>query len=216
MGRSSCGKGRSLAVGRLEPGTPPKKSPPLTRCICLTPPERLQKEAKPQRLPMIPVTFMHPLARNSSRLGQRLQVALGAAAALAAISLSPGSAQAFVVTVNRVQYDVTTFTGTYNANTSKFQTAANGGVMPWWGSSSSNGGATQFAIAVGSSLDFPNQNGTRGPYFAFQAKTNVVYKFLCVSVCSGQPGIDYAAQTSTGPNEGLLKKSNRLRRSLFQ
>jgi hypothetical protein len=169
--------------------------------MCLTPPERLQKEAKPQRLPMIPVTFMHPLARNSSRLGQRLQVALGAAAALAAISLSPGSAQAFVVTVNRVQYDVTRFTGTYNANTSKFQTAANGGVMPWWGSSSSNGGATQFAIAVGSSLDFPNQNGTRGRYFAFQAKTNVLYKFLCVSVCSGQPGIDYAAQTSTGPNE---------------
>ena len=37
---------------------------------------------------MIPVTFMHPPARNSSRLGQRLQVALGAAAALAAISLS--------------------------------------------------------------------------------------------------------------------------------
>jgi hypothetical protein len=45
---------------------------------------------------------MHPPARNSSRLGQRLQVALGAAAALAAISLSPGSAQAFVVTVNSV------------------------------------------------------------------------------------------------------------------
>ena len=46
MGRSSCGKGRSLAVGRLEPGTPPKKfTPPLKRGICLTPPpERLQKQ----------------------------------------------------------------------------------------------------------------------------------------------------------------------------
>jgi hypothetical protein len=40
------------------------------------------------------------------------RLALGAAAALAAISLSPGSAQAFVVTVGCVQYDVTSFTGT--------------------------------------------------------------------------------------------------------
>jgi hypothetical protein len=28
VGRSSCGKGRSLAVGRLEPGTPPEKIHP--------------------------------------------------------------------------------------------------------------------------------------------------------------------------------------------
>jgi hypothetical protein len=122
---------------RAEPFTPPtprKNSPPLKRGICLTPPpERLQKEARSQRLRIIPVTFMHPPARHSSRVGQRFQVALGAATALAAISLSPGSAQAFVVTVNSVQYDVTTFTGTYNDNISKFETAANGGVMPWWG-----------------------------------------------------------------------------------
>jgi hypothetical protein len=89
---------------------------------------------------------MHPPARHSSRLGQRLQGALGAAAALAAISLSPGSAQAYVVTVGGTQYDVTTFTGTYNDNISKFATAANGGVMPWWG----NGTSTiSFATAVG-------------------------------------------------------------------
>jgi hypothetical protein len=79
---------------------------------------------------MISVTFMHPPARHSSRVGQRFQVALGAAAALAAISLSPGSAQAFVVTVGGTQYDVTTFTGSYNSDTNKFETAANGGVMP--------------------------------------------------------------------------------------
>jgi hypothetical protein len=48
------------------------------------------------------------------------KLALGAAAALAAISLSPGSAQAFVVTVGGLQYDVTTFTGSYDANTSNF------------------------------------------------------------------------------------------------
>jgi hypothetical protein len=34
--------------------------------------------------------------------------ALGAAAALAAISLSPGSAQAFVATVGGAQYDLST------------------------------------------------------------------------------------------------------------
>ena len=89
-----------------------------------------------RRLRMIPVTCMHPPARHSSMVGQRFQLALGAAVALAAISLSPGSAQAFVVTVNSVQYDVTTFTGTYEDNTSQFETAANNGVMPWWGSES--------------------------------------------------------------------------------
>ena len=57
------------------------------------------------------MALCYPRARNTSRVGQRLQVALGAAAALAAISLSPGSAQAYVVTVGGVQYDVTTFTG---------------------------------------------------------------------------------------------------------
>ena len=60
-----------------------------------------------------------------------LRLALGAAAALAAISLSPGSAQAFVVTVGGLQYDVTTFTGSADANAVKFNTPANGGMMPW-------------------------------------------------------------------------------------
>jgi hypothetical protein len=111
---------------------------------------------------MIPVTFMHPPARHSSRLGQRLQVALGAAAALAAISLSPGSAQAYVVTVGGVQYDVTTFTGTYNANASKFALPANGGVMPWWGNRSL---VEEFANAVAGGLGY--ESGL-GPAFAIQ------------------------------------------------
>ena len=114
---------------------------------------------------------MHPPARHSSRVGQRLQVALGAAAALAAISLTPGSAQAACdpaspantcrVTVGSVQYDVTTFTGSYDLNTSKFATAANNGVMPWWGSSSN---ATAFASTVGTTLGIPND--PYGPFFA--------------------------------------------------
>jgi hypothetical protein len=108
---------------------------------------------------------MHPPARHSSRLGQRFQVALGAAAALATISLSPGSAQAYVVTVGGVQYDVTTFTGSYDANTSKFALPPAPGVMPWWGNPSL---ALQFANAVGSSLGTNVQLGQNiyGPWFA--------------------------------------------------
>jgi len=87
----------------------------------------------------------HPPARSSSLVCQRLQVALGAAAALAAISLSPGSAQALVVTVGDVQYDVTTFIGSADANAVKFNTPANGGKMPWYGNGSL---AIDFALAV--------------------------------------------------------------------
>jgi hypothetical protein len=146
---------------------PPKKihPPPKEGYLPHPPPERLQKEARSQRLRIIPVTFMHPPARHSSRLGQRFQLALGAAAALAAISLSQGSAQAFVVTVNSVQYDVTTFTGSYNDNTSKFETAANNGVMPWWGSQSLAG---QFAAAVAGGLGFPNGISDLSPFFGYR------------------------------------------------
>jgi len=109
------------------------------------------------------VTLLHPSARYSLLVRQRIRVALGAAAALAAISLSPGSAQAYVVTVGGVQYDVTTFTGSYDANSSKFATAANGGVMPWWGSKSL---ATQFATQVGFNLG-TQQDPTLGPFFGY-------------------------------------------------
>jgi hypothetical protein len=83
---------------------------------------------------MFPVTFMHPPARHSSRLGQRLQVALGAAAALTAISLSPGSAQAYVVTVGGAQYDLSTYTFTPNQyNASKTFYDAIFQAQPWHG-----------------------------------------------------------------------------------
>jgi hypothetical protein len=120
---------------------------------------------------MIPVTFMHPPARHSSRLGQRFQVALGAAAALAAISLSPGSAQAYVVTVGGVQYDVTTFTGSYDADTSKFATPANGGVMPWWTGNGDKALASEFATKVGFFFGLPNSGlavSPSGPAFAYR------------------------------------------------
>ena len=45
------------------------------------------------------------------------KLALGATAALASISLSPGSAQAYVVSVGGVEYDLSTYTFTPNQYT---------------------------------------------------------------------------------------------------
>jgi len=72
-------------------------------------------------------------------------------------------AQALVVTVNSQDWEVTTFTGSYASSSSKFETAANGGVMPWWGSSTN---AQAFATAVGSGLGLPNFSAY-GPFFGF-------------------------------------------------
>jgi len=102
--------------------------------------------------------FLRPRCKATSLA----KLAIGAAVAVGA--LAAGSAQAYVVTVGGVQYDVTTFTGTYNGNTSKFQTAANGGVMPWFGNSTL---ATQFADAVAYNLGvLPAPEDYRGPNFA--------------------------------------------------
>lgn len=75
------------------------------------------------------------------------KLALGAAVALAALSLSPGSAQAYVVMVGQLQYDVTTFTGSYNSQPSKFNDLPSG-VMPWWNSDTA---ANAFINASGTS-----------------------------------------------------------------
>ena len=64
----------------------------------------------------------------------------------------PAQALTAKVTVSGTTYDVTTFTGTYNANSSKFNTLINGGLMPWWGREIL---AKEFATAVGASLGFP-------------------------------------------------------------
>ena len=100
------------------------------------------------------------LLRRHGKATSLAKLAIGAAVAVGA--LAAGSARAYVVTVGGVKYDVTTFTGSYVDNTSKFQTAANGGAMPWWGSGSV---AAAFANAVGSNLGTPN--GGEGPGFAY-------------------------------------------------
>ena len=107
---------------------------------------------------------MHP-ARPPLPPGGRFLISLTAAGLAATISLSPGPAEAYVVTVGGVQYDVTTFTGTYADNISKFRTPANGGAMPWWGSEPT---ADLFAAAVGNTFGEPNSvsGSTLGPIFA--------------------------------------------------
>ncbi len=65
-----------------------------------------------------------------------IKFTLAASAALAAISLSPGSAQAYVATVNSVQCDETTYTGTCVSNTSKFSLPQAPEVVPCGGASS--------------------------------------------------------------------------------
>jgi hypothetical protein len=86
-------------------------------------------------------------------------------------ALGAGQVQALVVTVNDQRWDVTTFTGTYNDNVSKFATAANGGVMPWF---NNIGLSYEFATAVAGGFGVTNnqnlsfQGGT-GPWFGVEA-----------------------------------------------
>jgi hypothetical protein len=129
----------------------------------------------------------------------RLRAAIGKTAlksAFAAVAmgvLGAGQAQAVVVNVNGQNWNVTTFTGTFNDNISKFNTAANGGVMPWWrgGISPSLASTAQsFAMAVGLSFGLPNNiNGSAlGPIFSYGAPTTGSNPFLTVVAEDGDDG----------------------------
>jgi hypothetical protein len=99
----------------------------------------------------------------------RLQGALGAAlgAVVAGLALTGGQAKALVVNVGGQNYDVTTFTGSYDANVSKFTTTD----MPWWNLGDSGTLAGQFAAAVGSSSVLTGNDmgggNAGGPFFAY-------------------------------------------------
>ena len=128
--------------------------------------------------------------------------ALATAAALG--TLAAGQAQAYVVTVGGVQYDVTTFTGSYTNNSSKFATAANGGVMPWWGDPFPNLIASAFAVAVGSSLGNPNYGGGYGPIFAYDnTVAGRIYNISSSSIQAASPAqgavVTYAQATLYAP-----------------
>ncbi len=116
------------------------------------------------------IRSMHPALPP----GRPFLISLTAAGVAATISLTPGSAQAYVVTVGGVQYDVTTFTGSYTDNISKFRTPANGGLMPWWGSLAT---ANLFAAAVGNAFGEPNSvsGSTLGPIFAVRTEVSNIF-----------------------------------------
>jgi hypothetical protein len=108
--------------------------------------------------------------------------------------LTTGQARAFVVNVGGQDWDVTTFTGSYNDNASKFATAANAGAMPWWGNSSL---ATEFSNALGYSLGTPNSietlsAGSRtnmdvGPYFAYNSIVDKITFLLTDTAATYHP-----------------------------
>jgi hypothetical protein len=88
---------------------------------------------------------------------------------ISSVGLTAGEAQALTVTVGGQQWDVTTFTGSYNDNTGKFKTPNNGGVMPWWGQVTV---AAAWADALGWALGDPStgqwdiaENLRSGPAF---------------------------------------------------
>ena len=91
-------------------------------------------------------------------------------------ALSAGQAQAVVVNVGGQNWNVTTFQGSYSANSAKFATPPAPGRMPWWGSGAL---ASQFATAVNSALGFPNISGVAGPFFGVKIAANGISVNSC-------------------------------------
>ena len=124
--------------------------------------------------------------------------------------LAAGSAQAVGlvvrVSVGGQDWDVSTFTGSYNSNTAKFALPSSpGGVMPWWESESL---ASQFASAVGKGLGTQELGpgdkspGDRlGPFFGYGASNDATrldfdYLFALNEFVS-------VVQTYSGVNRGI-------------
>jgi len=107
--------------------------------------------------------------------------------------LTTGQARAYVVNIGGQDWDVTTFTGSYNDHKSKFAQTP-GGVMPWWGDSSL---ATQFSNALGYSLGAPNsietlpagspKNINVGPYFAYNSIVDKITFLLTDTAATYHP-----------------------------
>ena len=127
--------------------------------------------------------------------------ALGVALAMGA--LTAGHARAVIVNVDGQDWDVTTFSGGYYENSSKFETPANGGVMPWWNNINLAG---TFTAAVSSSL------GDEGPYFAFETDptafggvgviNQLIYNSSHDGACPGCTAIFGAGKAGIGPGYG--------------
>lgn len=118
-----------------------------------------------------------------------LKSALGAAVAMGALTAGQAQALGVRVNLNGQDYNITTFTGSYNDNIAKFNLPPAGGVMPWWGNEAL---AAQFAIAVDAQLGTPNildglsgpPAGTgAGPFFGYvtNGPDNIMYGYGWVS-----------------------------------
>ncbi|MBO1051358.1 MAG: hypothetical protein HEQ25_09525 [Dolichospermum sp. DET73] len=90
------------------------------------------------------------------KLSQILPLVLGSAVAGVVVSMSP--AQAIIFNVNGTDYDVTTVTTSYNADSTLLQS------QPWWGNATL---ASQFASTVQQGL--PGSFSSSGPFFAYSA-----------------------------------------------
>ena len=99
--------------------------------------------------------------------------------------LGGGQAQALIVEIGE-EWDVTTFTGSYNANREKFDTPENGGVTPWkYVNPYDPFSAQNFAEYIQDSLGLPNLDGSVGPLFLW---TLPVYGGnACAWTSSGDP-----------------------------
>jgi hypothetical protein len=107
----------------------------------------------------------------NTRLTKRVLKA-GFVAVAAMGAFCSGQAHAIAVNINGQQWDVTTFTGSYNENMGKFESPSNGGVMPWWGEDPEV--ISDFVAAVGNQLGQPNVSTNPlnpnpvGPFFAIR------------------------------------------------
>jgi hypothetical protein len=152
------------------------------------------------------------ISMSRRRRGRSLvKLVLGAVLAIGSTGLTASAARAVVVTIGGQQWDVTTFTGSYNDNISKFETPTNGGVMPWWGQVTE---AALWADALGWSLgdlntglwDLP-QNLRAGPGLAWSiglhpvSADEIVYSQYVYS----QPASSFPAYQVSPANMGDLR-----------
>ena len=134
----------------------------------------------------------HSPARLRAELGKKALKAAFSSAVVVGV-LGAGQAQALVVNVAGKNYDITTFTGTYAANASKFNLPQNGGSMPWWNDQAP--GRLAFAAALNTALGLPNpvagvfsQRGPGSPYFAFALNAPNVGLSMWEVPAIGTPG----------------------------
>jgi len=139
--------------------------------------------------------------------------ALGAVGAIGICSIffTAGDAEAITLTVSGQQWNVTTFTGSYNDNISKFQTATNGGVMPWWGQVTD---AAAWADALGWALGDPNtgnwdspQNLRSGPAFGWSIANHPINgdEIIYTQYVFAQPASTYPNYVISPANMGDLR-----------